>query len=153
MTNSEAAGDSPELGRMSLAKRGRVTERRPARRPRPAAASSSGAWVRLMVLLFLGAFLTQLASLPAVYQSRIAANAGAALEVSAQASQGCRDRSEHGADQGCAAICTAPTLAAPSQTLSMDLVEGTAALLNRDTFLPGRAIAPDPHPPRSSQAA
>lgn len=109
---------------------------------------------RQIVALLLTVFVTVGISLSVVQASDMAVKMAMASDMGASGHDGCQGCPGDGNDHGmkampCATICVAPVLAVLPQITGTVLVQKPGSLIAvRVTLLDGRALPPDPHPPR-----
>lgn len=111
--------------------------------------------VRQVALLLLAVFVAAGMGLSAAQASGLAASMATMSEMAMSAERGCEDCPDQSPDNGmmalaCGTVCAAPVLAALPTALPLPSCEKAVSLLPRDTFLRGRALPPDPYPPRTS---
>ncbi|MDW9488265.1 hypothetical protein GOA64_20355 [Sinorhizobium meliloti] len=111
--------------------------------------------VRQLSLLLLAVFVAAGMGLSAAQASGMAARMATMSEMAISAGAGCEDCPDQSPDSGmkamaCGTACAAPVLAALPTALPLPSCENAVSLLPRDTLLRGRALPPDPYPPRTS---
>ncbi|MDW9364136.1 hypothetical protein CN172_20020 [Sinorhizobium meliloti] len=110
---------------------------------------------RQLSLLFLAVFVAAGMGVSAAQASDMAASMATMSEMDMSAEGGCEDCPNQSPDSGmktmaCGTVCAAPVLAALPTALPLPSCEKAGSLLPRDTLLRGRALPPDPYPPRTS---
>lgn len=115
-----------------------------------------GHWsARKLVALLLAVFVAAGMSLSVAQASGMTARMATMSEMDMSAQGGCQDCPDQPGDSGmkamaCGNVCAAPVLATlPAAAVPVLVGEKAASLVAGDPLLHGRALAPDPYPPRT----
>ncbi|WP_234841781.1 hypothetical protein [Sinorhizobium meliloti] len=110
---------------------------------------------RQLIPLLLAVFVAAGMGLSAAQASIMTAKMTTMAEMDMASEAGCLDCPDHSPDTGmkamaCGTVCAAPVLAALPVAESLPAGEKAASLPPGDTLLHGRALPPEPYPPRTS---
>ncbi|OAP35321.1 hypothetical protein AU381_25960 [Sinorhizobium glycinis] len=113
---------------------------------------------RQLIPLLLAVFVAAGMSLSAAQASVMTAKMTTMAEMDMSSEAGCLDCPAYSPDSGmkamaCGVVCAAPVLAALPTALPLPSCETAVSLPPREALLHGRALPPEPYPPRTSDIA